>query len=502
MRGTSVATDPDASLSLASPRLAATLAALAVAAFFIGMSWRAVYVHLSSDEMMNIYWYWEPGARKVMWANVLFWRKIMRPMGGLYYLPLFHFFGFNPWPYTVVRLALLLVDSLLLLRVAARLTGSLPAATLAVMVVAYHPDLASLTHNGSFIYDVLCAAFYFSALLFYMHCRDSGRRLTVRQSCAFLALYICALDSKEMAVSLPVILCAYELLDAFRGAAHIAERRKRFLVHVWPLAGAVIITAVYVAFKTYGADGVAQIEAYRPVFTWKRFCESNQRFLNAIFYTQLFRTWSVLAVWSLILYLALRNRDRRLLLLVVWVVVTPLPLAFIPPHGSGCIYIVLAGWGMIAAMACEALARRIAREPALAGLPERAVVTCLLAAAVFYYVDRTAALHDRAVRGYFRNGEKTWNQIEQARTFPLRPPHGSRIALLNDPFPEGWDELFIIKLCWHDRSLQVFLQNQQHLSASELDRMDFVFDFPGGRLTRLYVPEEGRATRLPGSARD
>ena len=279
MRGTSVAPDPDASLSVAAParsycvgpRLAAAAAALAVAVFFLGMSWRAVYVHLSSDEMMNIYWYWEPGAWKVMWANVLFWRKIMRPMGGLYYLPLFHLFGFNPWPYTVVRLALLLVDSLLLLRVAARLTGSLPAATLAVMVVAYHPDLASLTHNGSFIYDALCAAFYFSALLFYMRCRDSDRRLTVRQGCAFLALYICALDSKEMAVSLPVIICAYELLNAFRGPAHIAERRKRFLVHVWPLAGAVIITAVYVIFKTYGADGVAQIEAYHPVFTWRRF---------------------------------------------------------------------------------------------------------------------------------------------------------------------------------------------------------------------------------------
>src|SRR3982074_1978102 len=100
---TSVASEPDASLSLAfagqhltafGPRLAAAAAALAVAAFFVGMSWHAVYVHLSSDEMMNIYWYWEPGAWKVMWADILFWRKLIRPMGGLYYLPLFHLFGF------------------------------------------------------------------------------------------------------------------------------------------------------------------------------------------------------------------------------------------------------------------------------------------------------------------------------------------------------------------------------------------------------------------------
>ena len=492
--GTSVDPDPDARSLLASAarhvpasrsRVAAAASALAVTTFFVATSWHAVYVHFSSDEMMNIYWYWEPGAWRVILANVLFWRKLIRPMGGLYYLPLFHTFNFNPWPYTVVRLALLLLDSLLLVRLATRLTGSIPAATLAVIAVTYHPDLASLTHKGSFIYDVLCAAFYFSAVLYYMRCRDSDRRLTVPQGCAFLALYVCALDSKEMAVSLPVIICAYELIEAFLGASTIVGIRRRFRLHVWPIVGAVIITAVYVIFKTYGPDGLTQIEVYRPVFTWTRFTESNQRFLNAIFYTKLFRSWSVLAAWSLILYFALRNRDRRLLLLLIWVVVTPLPLAFIPPHGAGCIYIVMAGWGMITALACEALMRRIAREPAFAALPERAVVTCLLAIALLYYVDRTALIHSQAVRGYFHNGEKTWNQIEQVRALTFRPPYGSRIALLNDPFPEGWDEMFIVKLWWNDHSLQVFLQNQQHLPASELDRMDFIFDFPNGSLTQI-----------------
>ena len=54
-------------------------------------------------------------------------------------------------------------------------------------------------------------------------------------------------------MSLPVIICAYELLEALRGASNIAGIRKRFFVHVWPVAGAVIVTAVYVAFKTYGS---------------------------------------------------------------------------------------------------------------------------------------------------------------------------------------------------------------------------------------------------------
>jgi len=465
-------------------RGAEVVAVMTVAIFFLRVSWRAIYVHLSSDEMMNIYWYWEPGAWKVVLANVLLWRKIIRPMGGLYYLPLFHTFDFNPWPYTVVRLAMLLFVSLLLVWLAARLTGSLIAATVAVMVVAYHPALVCLTHNGSFIYDILCAGFFFGALLYYLRCRDSDHRLNLGQSGAFLALYICALNSKEMAVSLPVVVCAYEGLEASRGTRDAATIARRFLKHVWPLAAAVVITALFIAFNAYGPDGLAQIEVYRPVFSWTRFAESSQGFLNTIFCTTRFRTWSVLALWAVLLYLGIHKRNRRLLLLLVWVVATPLPLNFIPPHGIGCIYIPLVGWSMIVAAAGEAIARRIAREPVFAWLPEGAAVVLILAVALFYYTSAAALRHNKMASEFFRNGEKTWNVIEQFQNLPFHPPHGSRIAFINDPFPEGWDTLFIAKLWWKDRSLQVFLQNQQHLPASELARMDYVFDFPQGRLTR------------------
>lgn len=461
-------------------------AAASIALFLLCTSWRAVYVHLASDEMMNIYWYWEPGAWKVLCANVLFWRRIIRPMGGLYYLPLFHWFGFNPWPYTVARLILLLFVSLLLTRLGTRLTGSLAAATLGVAVTLYHPELVSLTHGGSYIYDILCAGFYFAAFLYYLRCRDSGARLSVTQSCAFLALYMGALNAKEMAVSLPVLLCAYELLEATRGTRTVAVIRKRFLANAPPVGAAVVITALFIRFKTYGPEGLAQIVSYHPVFTWARFTHSNQGFLNAIFCTTLFRTWWVLALWALLLYAGIRKRNRRLLLLWVWVVASPLPLNFIPPHGPGCIYILLAGWSMIAAMGVEALARRAAREPLFGWMPEGAAVVALLTAALWYYTSVTAFRHEKMARDYFGDGAKTWNVIQQFHDLPIHPPHGSRIVFLNDPFPEGWDTLFIAKLWWKDRSLQVFLQNQQHLSATALAGMDYIFDFPQGRLTRVH----------------
>jgi len=466
-------------------RVADTAAAMAIALSLVKTSWRAVYAHFASDEMMNIYWYWEPGAWKVLCANVLFWRKIIRPMGGLYYLPLFHWFGFNPWPYSVARLIILFFVSLLLLRLASRLTGSLAAATLGVTVALYHPELVSLTHSGSYIYDILCAGFYFAAFLYYLSHRDSGGRLSVIHSCVFLTLYLGALDSKEMAVSLPVLVCAYELLEATRGTRKVAIAAKRFLAHAGPVAAAVALTVLFIAFKTYAPGGLAQIDSYHPVFTWVRFTDSSQRFLNAIFCTTLFRTWSVLALWAFLLYFGIRKRNRRVLLLLVWVVTAPLPLNFIPPHGPGCIYILLAGWSMIVAMAFEALARRAAREPLFGWLPEGAAGMAILAAALFYYTSVTAFRHEKMARNYFGEGEKTWNVIQQFHDLSFRPSHGSRITFLNDPFPEGWDTLFIAKLWWRDRSLQVSLQNQQHLPATLLACMDYIFDFPRGRLTRV-----------------
>jgi hypothetical protein len=463
----------------------AVTAALAVAGFFLSFSLRAVDVHFSSDEVMNIYWYWEPGAWRVLWANIV-WCKIIRPMGGVYYLPLFHLFGFNPWPYTVVRLAVLLFVSLLLLRLGKRLTGSTTAAALAVMLVTYHSELVSLTHSGSCIYDVLCGGFCFGALVYYLNCRASGRHpLSRRQSTAFLLLYICALNSKEMAVSLPVLVCAYEFLEATRGAGSRAAIARRFLVHAWPLAAAVMLTALFIVFNIYGPAGLARIDVYHPVFTWARFTESSQRFLNAIFCVSLFRTWSVLAVWILLAYVGVRKDDRRLLFLLVWVVATPLPLNFIPPHGPGCVYIPLVGWSMIVATITEAIARRVAREPVFARIPQQASVICILAGALAYYTSLMEIRHKAHERVYFSGGVKTWNIIEQFRVLRLRPPHGARIALMNDPFPEGWDTFFIANLTWKDRSLGVFLQNQQHLPAKELALMDYVFDFPSGRLTRI-----------------
>jgi hypothetical protein len=468
--------------------------ALFILSFFLHFCAHALRVRFALDEMMNMYWYWKPGLWRLGWASLTFSNSVIRPMGALYYLLLFKIFGFNPLPFDIFRLAVLVFNALIFFWLAARISGSRAAAATATFVVAYHADIGNIDYVGSFIYDAFCGGFYFSALLYYMYCRSLYGRLNLSRSCAFLGLYVCALNSKEMAVSLPVVVFAYELLYHAPAKWKTSEISRWLADSVATLA-AIAITVVFIAVKTWGPGSLMNAEGFRPVYTWARFMETNIRYLNEIFYTERFSASLVILAWAALLYAGLRNWDCRLLLLWVWVVATPLPIAFIPGRGGACLYIVAAGWALVAAILLEALARLIAREPVFARLPSGAVVSCVLLAGVLLYGYETEWFHHFREPGYLQSGDKTWSLIQQFRNLPVHPAHGSRIIFLNDPFP-GCDTFFIASLWWSDHSLKMKLQDplntpprdgcdSAHFSDRELSAMDYVFDFPEGQLRQV-----------------
>jgi len=128
---------------------------------------------------MNISYVWNPPLWKVGLAHLEFWSNFSRPMGAIYYLPLFKLAGFNPVPYHVVRLALLLANTWIFYYLALSLTRSWWLAALATVPIAYHAGLAYLAYSGAFIYDILCGGFYFAALLYYVRLRKKAPRCSV-----------------------------------------------------------------------------------------------------------------------------------------------------------------------------------------------------------------------------------------------------------------------------------------------------------------------------------
>jgi hypothetical protein len=427
--------------------------------------------------MMNIHWYWEAGVAKTLRAQIAPWLPPIRPMGAIYYWPLFKIYGLNPLPFNIVRIVLLFAAACAFYVVAFRLSGSIAAAGLASMAIAYHGEVGAALYEGSFIYDVLCALFFFAALAYYLHCRDTKVRLTLAQTTVFLAMYLCALNSKEMAVSLPVILFMYECLHGGRPSW------RRFA----PVLAATGITVVFVLARTLGSGALANNEAYTITLTWARYSESTLRFMNTMLYTRgLTMPW-VLGIYGAFLLAAALSKDRTWRLLWVWVMVTPLPIVFIPDRDRASLPIVLAGWAILFGILASTFIEQLTRKFAPARWPRRLLTAALVAALAAGYV-RETRFHHRFWMGVFReNGKETQALIDQLQALNLRPKPTSTIVFLHDPF-EGFDTLFVARLVWNDPTLIVFLQNHSNLSAQEIASVDYEFDFSGGKLILKRAP--------------
>jgi len=348
------------------------LCVIILVAYFLHFALPALAGAFSADEMMSVYIYWFTGTLKSLWENVCFWKGIGRPGGALYYLPLYHFFRLNPQPYRIAQISVLAASIPVVYHLARLLASSRSVAFLAVLAFCYHAQLANLVLSGSFIYDALCGFFYFAALTYYIHIREKGLLLRPTQCVGFLALYICALNVKEMAVTLPVVILIYELLKY----PHELERPRFFrwiLYDALPALVAGAITAIYCYNKIYGPGFagnfttefvehrleparlpswvIAALELYTPHYSWRRFTESNAHFVSELFYylvpNHVLTGGMLLAIWALLFAYAFLRRDRMLQLMAFWVVITPLPLAFISPRGGARLYILLFGWAMV-----------------------------------------------------------------------------------------------------------------------------------------------------------
>lgn len=454
--------------------------ALFLPAWFLYFTWTALSVHFAPDDMMNLAGYWRMKPLQLLAAQFLPWRGFYRPMGGLFYVPLFDAFGFNPAPYHAVILALLLANIYFAHQLARRLGCGEAAAALAALVVAYHPGLTNLTYNIAFVYDVLCGFFYLAALTYYVHIRSSGAALTARQVAAFLGLFLCALNSKEMAVTLPPVLLVYEWLY-----------QKRRLFGPAMLAG--LVDALYVYGKVFRPDALASEFAYHPVFSWERLVDFQTRaFADLAEKWDYFHGAGVLALWVVILYLAWRRPRPELRFSSVFLAITPLPIEFLPGRAGACLYIPFFGWAIfgasIAIDLAEAGAVFLSGDPVFRHLGRRGCLALLLGAAVFFWARRTEDLHRNYVEpAMAQTGVLTAEVIDQFRAVnPRVRPHSS-VVFLNDPF-QDWDMAFIAELWFRDRTVDIKLQRKTPLPPDALARADYIFDYRDHHLIRIPNP--------------
>ena len=249
------------------------LAAAAIAAYFFWFAGAGLRADFTHDDLMNIHRSWRPPAAEHLRDILLFFRfsHSYRPVGSLFYQALFDQFGFNPLPYRVACYLLLLANLWLSYFLLRRLANSREAAAVAVLLYAYHWRFWPLYFNTGTCYDLLCLFFYALALLYDLRARERGVPLGWSQVAIWACLYVLCLNSKEMAVTLPAMIAVHELL---RG------RPRCWRV---PLVGGAL-TALFIAGRLAHPDGLAGMEAYRPVFHAEVYADRAYHFLSWALY--------------------------------------------------------------------------------------------------------------------------------------------------------------------------------------------------------------------------
>jgi hypothetical protein len=460
--------------------------------YFLHFALPSLGRRFNDDEMMNMWLYWRSGALKSLWANVCFWTPFYRPGGALYYLPLYHFFALNPRPYQIVQISILAASIPMLYHLSWFLASSRSVAFLAVLALCYHAQLANLVFVGSFIYDVLCGFFYFAALTYYIHIREKEVYLRPLQLFGFLALYVCALNCKEMAVTLPVIVLIYELLKCPRwpGWKQFA-RWSRSSAAPSLIAG--LITALYIYGKTHGPGSLIKLDAYRPRYSWTNFATSNASFVSELFYRfpdHIISQNVLLALWALVFIYAFLRRDRTLRLMAFWIVIVPLPLAFIAIRGGACLYLLLFGWAMIFAKLASDLITLTSKSSTLIKVStpiSRAVATLIVASILAILTQRE---NQRLGLHWLNLGQKTSHVIQAFRSLDLHPVRGSTILLKGNPFGDSLDPLFIASLVWNDHSLQIWLEGKNQLTPQQLADVNYVISLSEFQAEIVRAPEQ------------
>ena len=113
---------------------------------------------------------------------------------------------------------------------------------LGAVLFANHQAMLELLYSSGTIYEILCFLFYFLAIFCYFVWRQAGP-LSRRRLAVILVLTGCALDSKEMAMTLPAALLLLELIY-FPPVAWSWQAIRKFAVHQ---TRGVFLTAALVA---------------------------------------------------------------------------------------------------------------------------------------------------------------------------------------------------------------------------------------------------------------
>lgn len=464
-------------------------------AFFAFFAGRGLWAGFTGDDLRNLHLYINQGFASVAGSLFIFWSTSYRPLGGVFYLAIYNIFGFNPFPFRFFCFSLLLINLYVAYRFIVRISGSRATGVFAALLLCYHAWFVDLYYSSGTIYDLLCFFFYFSAFVYYMRIRESGRP-GIQNLIVFLALYLCALNAKEMAVTFPLFVAVYEII--YSPPRFNPEGLRRWIVNSgWGFLVSGLITILYMLGKLLLEGNLAENPAYRLHLSATTFLDTFHLYLNPLLYQDhFFRDPNTIQLLIGMLIFAAWRRSRHLLFAWFFILFSGLPVLFMAHYAAFFMYIPSVGWALyIAGFIVESgqilkrIRLRLHGESIRNGPTSRLWLTsafCIIGV----FLASVHPAESRKTLAHFQAAQAPIAEIsEDLKRLHPDLPHGSHLYFANDPFHESdWGLLILVRLLYHDMTLGIGRGKPGAVPAAEPVQYYAAFDYREGHLVTIPTP--------------
>lgn len=486
------------SISLQSGRLLQVVIIIFLFAFFMIFAGGGLWAEFTGDDLMNLHRYMEQGFAGVVQSILFFWSTAFRPLGGLFYLTIYNIFGFDPLPFRFVCFVFLIVNQYLAYRFIVTLSRSRATGVLAALLFCYHAWFVDLYYSSGTVYDLLCFFFYFSAFIYYLRFRETGRS-TFKNWAIFVALYICALDSKEMAVTLPLFIAVYEAIF-HTPRCSLAGLRRWIVDNGAGFLTSGLVTIPYVLGKLLLKGSLVENPAFALNISPTVFLDRFHLYLNPLFYQDhVFRDPNTIQLLLIMLIFALWRRNRHLLFAWFYILLSGLPVFFMAHCAAFFMYIPSVGWALYIAGAIMELGRILewfllkvfGGKMSGKNIMNFWQVSAFLVISVFLMTVHPA--ESRKTFNQFRSIQQPVGKVmDDLDRLQLNLPRGSRIYFANDPFPaSNGNLLFLVRLYYHDMTLEIGRGKPGAVMPAKRIRYQAALDYRNGHLVEIPLPPEG-----------
>lgn len=322
-----------------------------LAAWFLLWTRGSIHAGLTNDDLMNGFQHaLRIPLREAFTDNFVFNSGFgFRPMGAVFYRPIYAAFGIErPEIYHVALLAILIANLVVGFLLIRRLTRSDWAPVYATLLMWPLPAFADLYFACGTVYDSLCYLFVFSAMLLYVRGREHGGRHDLWTGAGCGLLYWCALNSKEMAIALPVFLLSYELLYYRRKASF------RFLSWAVPLS------AFYLYVKLLGPAALQKHSGYALKVTLEQFTQAWRHYLWWILEQRIrLPIAAAMGLLAGLLVLALLSRRRDAILGWLIFFLGAMPIIFAPTRNGYVFHVAMLGLSLLLASLLEQASQKV-----------------------------------------------------------------------------------------------------------------------------------------------